>query len=453
MYIPEDVKWILSTLNASGFEAYAVGGCVRDTILGRSPNDWDICTSALPEETKACFPGCSILETGLKHGTVTLLRNHTPYEITTFRQDGDYLDHRRPEQVQFVRSLREDLLRRDFTIGAMAADRDGTIIDLHNGQTDLEKKLIRCVGDPHRRFQEDALRILRGLRFASQLGFSIHPDTARAMEAKKDLLRYVSGERIYAEMNKLLMGPGAAEVLALHGTVLTPIFPELAAIMGFLQHSPYHHKDVWGHTLEALSHSKPNLHVRWALLLHDIGKPRCFSLDESGIGHFYGHAKESEAMAREIFARLRADRATRDMVCSLIEHHHYDVPVTEKQARRCLMKFGPEQLSLLLEVKRCDALAHAKIPAAQARYEAVLNMAQLVEQAMAQSPCLKVKDLAITGRDLMELGLEKGPKLGEILNRLLLDVVDGSCENHLEALTDRAQLYIQNSVTARKEEP
>lgn len=453
MFIPEDVQYILNTLTASGFEAYAVGGCVRDTLLGRSPNDWDICTSARPEQTIGCFSGCPIIETGLKHGTVTLIRNHIPYEITTFRQDGDYADHRRPEQVQFVSSLREDLARRDFTIGAMAADREGTILDLYDGRGDLQKKLVRCVGDPNRRFQEDALRILRGLRFAAQLDFSIHPDTARAMEEEKELLRYVSGERIYAEMNKLLMGPGAAEVLKAHGSVLTAVFPELIPTMGFLQHHPCHDKDVWGHTLEAFSYAKPDIHVRWALLFHDIGKPHCFSMDEAGIGHFYGHPQKSAEMARDIFSRLRTDRATRDMVCSLIENHHYDVPVTKKHARRCLLRFGPQLLPLLLEVKRCDALAHVHTPQSQMRYEAVVEMTALVEEALRQNTCCNVTDLQISGRELITLGVPKGPKIGEILNRLLLDVVDGSCENHLEALMHRTQLYMQNSLTARKEEP
>lgn len=453
MQIPAAVRFLLHQLNASGYEAYAVGGCVRDSLLGRCPNDWDICTSALPEETKACFPELHIIETGLRHGTITVRYENESYEITTFRQDGDYLDHRKPEQVRFVSSLREDLARRDFTIGAMAVDVEGHLVDLYDGQGDLERKLICCVGDPRQRFQEDALRILRGLRFASQLQFDLAPDTASAMEAEKGLLQYISGERIYSELNKLLMGPGAADVLRQYGSILTAVLPELAPTMGFLQHHPCHDKDVWGHTVDALAQASDNKYVRWALLLHDIGKPDCFSMDEAGIGHFYGHPQKSEAMAREIFARLHADRLTRERVCSLIANHHYECPVTEKHARRCLLKFGPELLPLLMEVKRCDALAHRDTPAARARYQAVLDMTHLIEEAMASPPCQKVTDLAIGGRELMTLGVPSGPELGQILNQLLLQVADGHCENGREALLELARQCIHSEMTVRKDEP
>lgn len=452
MIIPEDVQYILNTLTASGFEAYAVGGCVRDTLLGRSPNDWDICTSALPEETEHCFQNCRVIETGMKHGTVTVIWQGEPYEITTFRQDGDYLDHRRPEQVQFVRSLREDLARRDFTIGAMAADGDGELIDLFGGQADLKNRCIRCVGDPERRFEEDALRILRGLRFASQLGFWIHEDTLRAMEAKKELLRYVSGERLFGELTKLLTGPGVKAVLEQYGSVLTGVLPEIAPTMGFLQHHPCHNRDVWGHTVEALSYAPADPVVRWALLLHDLGKPRTFTLGEDGVGHFYGHPQESLVMAREILSRLKADKKTSQMVCFLVRYHDYMIPVTEKQARRCILKFGPEEMELLLEVKRCDALAHADHPKSRERYAALLEMKRLVEQEQAKGLCCKIGDLALGGRELLELGVPKGPEMGEILHSLLLDVVDGLCENSSAALMARAKAYASGAIGARKDE-
>lgn len=452
MIIPEDVQYILNTLTASGFEAYAVGGCVRDSLLGRSPNDWDICTSALPEETEACFKTCRVIETGMRHGTVTVIFQGNPYEITTFRQDGDYLDHRRPEQVCFVTSLREDLSRRDFTIGAMAADRNGRIVDLFGGQEDLKKRCIRCVGDPERRFEEDALRILRGLRFASQLGFSIHPETARAMEEKKELLRCVSGERIYGEMTKLLMGPGAARVLEEYGTVLTAVFPEIAPTMGFLQHHPCHNRDVWGHTLEALSYAKPDPVIRWALLLHDLGKPKTFTLGEDGVGHFYGHPQESQIMAQEILSRLKADKKTCQRVCLLVRYHDYMTPVTEKHARRCILKFGLEEMELLLEVKRCDALAHAENEKSRERYEALMKMKDLVEQEKQKGICCRIGDLAIGGRELMELGGKKGPEMGRILHSLLLDVVDGFCENRPEALMARGKQYLSGALTVRKDQ-
>lgn len=442
MVIPKNVRHILEKLNAAGFEAYAVGGCVRDTLLGRTPNDWDICTSALPEETEQCFAGYRVIETGLKHGTVTVMLENEPFEITTFRQDGTYADHRRPDAVHFVRSLREDLARRDFTVGAMAADANGNIVDLFGGEVDLKNKLIRCVGQPENRFEEDALRILRGLRFSSQLSFSIHPDTARAMEEKKDLLKYVSGERIYQELTKLLTGPNAAAVLEEHGSVLTSVLPEILPAMGFLQKNPCHHRDVWGHTLKALAESPPDPRIRWALLLHDLGKPDCFTVDEKGIGHCHGHPQRSEAMARNIFARLKADSRTRDTVCTLVRFHDYYCPATTKSARRLLMKFGPELLSLLLEVKRCDTLGHADIPKTRARYDELIELTALVQEAIDKNLCCTLRDLAIGGKDLMELGLAPGPQIGTILNRLLEDVVDERCENSPQALLRQAKTYM-----------
>ena len=293
MNIPQGPNEILNRLTAAGFQAYAVGGCVRDSLLGTVPGDWDICTSALPEETEACFSDLRVVETGLKHGTVTVIFQGVPYEITTFRSDGNYLDHRRPQQVNFVRTLKEDLLRRDFTINAMAVGLDEEIQDPFGGRQDLKDGIIRCVGDPDTRFTEDALRILRGLRFASRLGFSIAPETAAAMERNKNLLSYVSGERIYKELAGILIGTYAQSVLEQYGGVLAAVLPEIQPSMGFLQRNPFHNRDVWQHTLEALGKSRPDPIVRWALLLHDLGKPDCFTLDDRGIGHFYGHPQRS----------------------------------------------------------------------------------------------------------------------------------------------------------------
>jgi tRNA nucleotidyltransferase (CCA-adding enzyme) len=439
MEITVGAQAILHRLNTAGYEAYVVGGCVRDTLLGRTPGDWDICTSALPEETEACFPDCKVLETGLRHGTVTVLWEGTPYEITTFRQDGAYLGHRRPEQVQYVKSLREDLARRDFTIGAMAAGADGAILDPFDGQTDLEAHCIRCVGDPDLRFEEDALRILRGLRFASQLGFSITPETAQAMERQKELLTFISGERLYTELTKLLVGPAAAEVLEQYGSVLTPVLPEIVPAMGFLQKNPYHDRDVWGHTLDALSRSRPDPIVRWALLLHDLGKPDCFTVDDSGQGHFYGHPARGEELARDIFARLKADSHTRDMVSKIVRFHDYDAPASRKTARRWLVKFGVELLPPLLEVKRCDCLAHVDTPKVRMRYDNLMALTDLIHQALAEAPCLSVRDLKVTGRDILDMGIPKGPQVGVLLNQLLEDVVEERCENTREALLRQLQ--------------
>lgn len=437
MDIPAPVRQILQRLRERGFQAYAVGGCVRDTLLGRTPGDWDICTSALPQETEACFSDLRVIETGLKHGTVTVLLAGAPYEITTFRRDGDYLDHRRPEQVAFVSSLEEDLRRRDFTINAMALGLNGEVIDLFGGREDLDRRVIRCVGDPEQRFREDALRILRGLRFASQLEFTLEPDTAAAMERCKDLLALVSGERIYAEMTKLLVGPGAASVLERYGTILAGAFPELLPAMGFLQRHPCHNRDVWGHTVEALGYSAPEPVIRWALLLHDLGKPDCFTLDEKGIGHFYGHPRRSEELAREILGRLHPDKNTAEAICTLVRHHDDGAPVERRAVRRWIGRYGPELLEQLLEVKRADALAHADLPRTRQRYEAVLAFRDLTKQVLAEEACFQVKDLAVSGKDLLAAGIAPGPAVGRLLSLLLEDVLEDRCDNRREALLER----------------
>lgn len=439
MKIPENVTHLLRRLTDRGYEAYAVGGCVRDTLLGRTPGDWDICTSAMPEETEACFFDLRVIETGLKHGTVTVLLEGEQYEITTFRRDGAYADHRRPEQVDFVRDLREDLSRRDFTVNAMAVGADGAIIDLFEGRADLGKKLLRCVGDPDRRFQEDALRILRGLRFASQLGFSVEERTARAMEENKELLSCVSGERIYAELTKLLTGTYAPAVLEEYGTVLLPVLPEIGPAMGFPQYNPCHDRDVWGHTLRALELSPADPVIRWTLLLHDLGKPDCLTIDDKGIGHFHGHPQRSAEIAEGILRRLHVDTKTRETVCELVRRHDEGAPVTKKAVRRWISRMGPEQLRLLMQVKRADCLAHARIPRTEERYRATMEFTALTEQVLREESCFQVKDLMIGGREVLACGAAPGPRVGEILEQLLGDVLEERCENDREKLLARTR--------------
>lgn len=443
MEIPENVTYLLGRLTARGHEAYAVGGCVRDTLLGRTPEDWDICTSAMPEETEACFSDLRVIETGLKHGTVTVLLDHTPYEITTFRRDGDYADHRRPEQVDFVKNLREDLARRDFTVNAMAVGTDGAVIDLFDGRADLEAGVLRCVGDPDKRFQEDALRILRGLRFASQLGFSIEAQTAGAMEKNKDLLAYVSGERVYAELTKLLMGAYAAQVLEQYGTVLLPVLPEIGPTMGFLQHNPCHDRDVWLHTLRAIELSPAEPIVRWTLLLHDLGKPDTFTVDSKGIGHFHGHPKKSAELAEQILERFHVDNETRETVVELVRRHDEGAPVTRKVVRRWISRMGGARLRLLMQVKRADCLAHADTPRTRECYAATMEFTDLVEQVLREEDCFRVKDLKIGGREVIACGAAPGPLVGEILDRLLEAVLEEQCENDRETLLERTREILQ----------
>ena len=442
MNIPQGPDEILNRLTAAGFQAYAVGGCVRDSLLGTVPGDWDICTSALPEETEACFSDLRVVETGLKHGTVTVIFQGVPYEITTFRSDGNYLDHRRPQQVNFVRTLKEDLLRRDFTINAMAVGLDEEIQDPFGGRQDLTDGIIRCVGDPDTRFTEDALRILRGLRFASRLGFSIAPETAAAMERNKNLLSYVSGERIYKELTGILIGTYAQSVLEQYGGVLAAVLPEIQPSMGFLQRNPFHNRDVWQHTLEALGKSRPDPIVRWALLLHDLGKPDCFTLDDRGIGHFYGHPQRSMELAEQILDRFRGDKKTRDTICLLVRDHDREAPATIKNARRWIARYGRDNVRLLLEVKRCDCLAHVDTPKTRARYNNLMEMTRLIRECLETERCFSVRDLPVKGGDVMALGVPAGPQVGRILEGLLDDVLDGTCPPEREALLERLKQLI-----------
>lgn len=437
MVIPNSVQKMLARLRENGFAAYAVGGCVRDTLMGRVPEDWDICTAARPEEIAQCFSDHRVIETGLKHGTVTVLSEGTAYEITTFRREGTYLNHRKPEQVEFVSRLQEDLLRRDFTINAMAADETGNVTDLYGGKADLEKRILRCVGDPDARFQEDALRILRGLRFASQLGFTIEAETAAAIRRNQALLQYISGERIFREMSKLLMGDHAVPVLSEFAEVIAVFLPELKATFGFWQYSPYHNMDVWEHTLEALSKSKPILMVRWTLLLHDIGKPAAFTRDQNGRGHFVGHPLMGAEMAEGIMRRLHMDNETRKTICTLVKYHDYMAPASKKTARKWISLFGKQTLELLLEVKRCDVLAHVDAPACRQRYDNLMELKKLIQTAVAEENCFCVKDLAVNGNDLLTVGVPAGPEIGRQLELLLEDVLEERCENDREALLTR----------------
>ena len=439
--IPPYVNQILFRLRQAGYRAYAVGGCVRDVLRGVAPHDWDVCTSARPEETETVFQDLPRIDTGRKHGTLAVILDHRTVEITTFRADGVYLDHRHPATVTFLQELRGDLSRRDFTVNAMALDEEERPIDLFGGQRDLQNRIIRTVGDPRERFREDGLRILRGLRFASRLDFEIEPETARAMIEGRDLLHTISAERVFSELKGILAGPAAGRVLRRFAPVIFTVLPELLPMEGFRQHSPYHDSDVWEHTLRALEESPSDPVFRLALLFHDCGKPDCFFRDEKGIGHFHGHPKRSRELAEGALRRLKCDKDTLDRVLYLVEKHDTWLPDTERNMRRLLLHEDPAALRDLLIVERCDALAHA--PAA--REAAVANVdkwSALLERVLAQKPCLSVKDLAVDGKDLLQLGMAPGPQVGRLLNGMLEQVAEGTLENDRAALLAYAKATI-----------
>ena len=436
MNIPNYVNTALSRLEEAGFEAFLVGGCVRDSLMGRVPGDWDITTSALPEETEAVFSGFRCIETGMKHGTVTVLVEGQPLEITTFRVDGDSSDARHPSSVRFTRTLEEDLSRRDFTVNAMAWSAGTGLVDFFGGQEDLAQRTVRCVGAPEKRFSEDALRILRALRFASTLDFSLDAATAKAAEERAGLLTCVSAERVSAELTKLLCGLAPRRVILAHTEVLGVVLPELLPTRGFDQHRPQHIYTVLEHCCAALEAVPPEPSLRLAALLHDVGKPECFSLGEDGLGHFYGHAARGAEITAAILERLRFDRATAERVTRLVGEHDRKIEPEPKAVKRALGRLGPELFFALLQLQRADNAAHAPALAEERapKYDALEAVAR---EVLAQKACLTRADLAVTGRDLLEAGCARGKAVGAALEALLDDVIDGKVENEKEALLRR----------------
>ena len=430
--IPEFVKNLLCTLESAGHQAWCVGGCVRDLRLGRTPVDWDVTSSALPEETMALF-GERAVPTGLKHGTVTVRTEDQPVEVTTFRKDGAYRDHRRPETVTFTDSLEEDLRRRDFTVNAMALDLRGTFRDPFGGLGDLERGILRCVGEPERRFHEDALRILRGLRFSACLGFVLEEKTASAIREKKELLRDIAPERVWAELSRLLTGRWADEVLRAYPEVVGVFWPELLPMIGFDQRTRHHCYDVWEHTLHALAAVEPDVVLRCTMLLHDVGKPEMFTLDDRGHGHFKGHPARSAALTEDMLRRLRVDNATRETVVRLVEWHDRNIPRTDQGLRRALRDLGEADLRRLLAVKRADnqAQAHQDLLGEIDKAETILD------RLLAEGACVSLGQLAVRGGDLAALGL-RGPAIGRMLDLLLDRVVDGDVPNEREILLKTA---------------
>ncbi len=438
MDMPKNVDIAINLLQSAGFEAYAVGGCVRDSLLGKTPNDWDITTSAKPEDMKSVFADFHCIDTGIKHGTVTVVIDGEPLEITTFRLDGEYEDNRHPKSVTFTSNLGADLGRRDFTVNAMAYSKMTGTVDLFGGQNDLKNKIIRCVGDPDRRFNEDALRILRALRFASALDFEIEEKTAQSLLKNRALLGNISEERIAKELLKLVCGNGAKRILTDFAPVLFEILPELQPMYKNSHDNPHHCYDIYEHTLIAVESIDPEPTLRFAMLLHDCGKPAVKKFDENGVAHFYGHQRISAEISAQILARLKVSNKFRDEILFLVSNHdRWELYENTEKMPRYLSKFGLDGVLNLLKVMRADVLAQS--PEYRYRLDQIADAEETAKNLAAQKPCLSLSELQINGRTLMDIGIPQGRKLGAVLAQLLDEVIDGVTKNTQEALTTRAR--------------
>lgn len=437
--VPDKAGYIVKTLQAAGFEAYVVGGCVRDSLLGREPQDWDITTSARPEQVKALFP--RTVDTGLKHGTVTVLQGGEGFEVTTYRIDGKYEDGRHPSEVTFTPSLEEDLNRRDFTINAMAYNDEAGLVDYFGGREDMRIGVVRCVGKPEMRFQEDALRMLRAIRFAAQLGYHVDAGTMRAIKKLAENLNKISAERIQAELVKIMLSPHPDYLRGAYAMGITKvIFPELDRAMETPQYHLHHIYSVGEHILRSLKGVPPDRVLRLTMLLHDIGKPDTLTEDEDGITHFHGHAKVSAEMAEQILHRLKFDNDTIRMVCRLVMYHDYgnDIEPDARAVRRAVNKIGEDAFPLLFEVKYADISAQSDYMRQQ-KLERLEKWEQLYAEMREKQECVTLKSLAVTGSDLIAAGMEPGKELGDVLQKLLQLVLDDPSCNTKEKLLAEAE--------------
>lgn len=441
--IPSGANEIIHTLQDKGYEAYLVGGCVRDSILERQIHDYDITTSATPDEMLEIFKDKRIIETGLQHGTITIVIDDEPYEVTTYRIDGDYSDSRRPDKVTFTKSLEEDLKRRDFTINAMAYNNEAGLIDPFNGMEDIKYHKIRCVGRAEDRFSEDALRILRAIRFASQLGFVLEPDTDWNISKMYKNLENISIERINSEFCKIAASSDFCVQIVLYHEVFSLFIPEIRDMFGFQQNNPYHIYDVWNHTVHAVQayecDCEPDLNPRdlitsLAVFFHDVGKPHCYQDGEDGVRHFKGHGRVSADMTNEIMKRLRFDNDTREKVIELVYYHDATFEVGKKYVKRWLNKIGEEQFRRLLNVRRADIKAQADINQ-KTRLQKIDNIGYILEEVLQDDECFSLKDLAVNGKDIMDImHIKSGKDVGYWLNEILTRVIDGRLKNDREEL-------------------
>lgn len=438
--LPKDVKFIINTLQNAGYEAYAVGGCVRDTILNREPDDWDITTSAKPYEIKELFH--STIDTGIQHGTVTVLRNHVGYEVTTYRIDGEYEDSRHPKEVVFTSNLKEDLLRRDFTINAMAYNDIAGLVDEYNGIKDIKDSLIRCVGNAHERFSEDALRMMRAIRFSAQLGYSIDISTQLAIKELYPSLKKISAERICTELTKLIVSNNPDYLRQAYELGITSIvLPEFDDCMRCDQNNPHHCYSVGEHILHSLKSVENDKVLRFAMLFHDLGKPACLTVDSEGINHFHNHSVMSASLAHNIMKRLKFDNDTLNKVEKLVLFHDRKIELSKKSVRKMMNIIGSELFPYLLLVKEADIKAQSMYMREE-KEEELRILWKCYDEIVENNECVTIKDLAISGKDLIELGIHPGPELGEILNKLLEVVIDDPNKNSKDSLISLAEEMI-----------
>lgn len=444
--MPEAAQYIIKQLMKQGYEAYIVGGCVRDSILGKQPKDWDITTSATPEQVKALFR--RTIDTGIEHGTVTVMMGKTGYEVTTYRVDGKYEDYRRPKEVTFTASLTEDLKRRDFTMNAMAYnDMDG-LIDEFDGVGDLKRGVVRCVGIPQERFHEDALRILRALRFAAQLNFTIEEATRQAIREQAQFLQNISAERIQVELTGLITSDHPEKIIdACELGITKVVLPEFDAMLATPQNNRHHCYDVGRHTVEVMKHIDPTPVLRWAALLHDVAKPICRTTDESGVDHFYGHPKKGKEMAHDCLRRMKLDNHTIHRVERLVEWHDYGLNggITKYSLRKALNRMGPDLFDDFLKIRYADMMGQSSYRREEKNKE-YDNLIKLYGEITAHKECLSIKELQLNGKQLIALGICPGPEIGKILNMLLEKVLETPELNTQEQLTALVKAWQKDNI-------
>lgn len=435
--LPDKVKSIIKTLNNNGFEAFAVGGCVRDSLLSITPNDWDICTSAKPEKIKECFKDFNTFDVGIKHGTISVVIDDEIFEITTYRIDGEYNDNRHPETVEFTDDIAKDLSRRDFTVNAMAYNDSLGLVDPFDGYSDLQKGILKTVRNPDERFNEDALRIIRALRFASTYSLEIEKSTAVSIKKNAHLLTNIAIERISTELCKLLCGSGAESILNNYRDVFAVFIPEIIPMFDFDQHTKHHNRDLWHHTTHSVAEVDALPLLRITMLLHDLGKPKACKRDPDGTGHFKGHPKISAVMAEEILRRLRFSTDFINDCLKLIIYHDVRFNGTKRQVKHIMNAIGKDNVELLFKIQYADIMAQSDYK----REDKLLKLNKAIElynEILKEDECFTLKQLDINGNDLKSIGITEGKEIGRILKLLLSFVIDGKIENNKESLSEKA---------------